>query len=169
MKKEILVFIALVVIGAIAALGASKLEDRNSPENISLAAWSTFDVYVEAARTHDLASLTTVSHQLSPACLDATREVECFALMDSVYSIASSLDKTGFKYVETDSKQIVMWTDGPGVAILYFTREGRNAPKVLGLQFCLEIEAGDPCVERETLKNDGDEDGWWDKTEELFY
>lgn len=160
---------AIVIIGAGLALGLGKFgQSNNDPEVVLAAAWQTFDAYVEAARTRNLESLTTLSHQLSPACLDASREEECFALMDSVYSIASSLDKTGFVHSEFDEKQIITWTDGPGVAVLYFTREEKAAPKILGLQFCLEIADGDPCVEPELLKTDSDGDGWWDKTQELI-
>lgn len=169
MKKEILVLIILVVTGVAVAFGTGYLGGNTSdPTTVSAAAWETFDAYIEAAKTHNLENLTALSHKLSPACLDSAREKECFALMDSVYSIASSLDKAGFVHMEFDAKQIVTWTDGPGVAILYFTRERGNPPKVLGLQFCLELAGGDPCVKGELLKTDTNQDGWWDKTEELI-
>ncbi|MGB3921773.1 MAG: hypothetical protein WBL19_00620 [Minisyncoccia bacterium] len=169
MKKEILTFGILVVIGLAVALGAGKLSrGSNDSEAVSAAAWETFGAYMEAARAHNLEGLRALSYKLSPACLDSAREEECFALMDSVYAIASSMNKADFVHMVFDEKQIITWTNGPGVAILYFTREKREAPKVLGLQFCLEIAEGDPCVEEELLKTDTNGNGWWDKTEELI-
>ncbi len=189
MKKEILVLIAIVAVGVILFLGAGASEKERgasrdlsstiksfslfgdnlkNSETASAVAWESFDAYMEAAKTHNLETLRGLSYKLSPACLDSAREEECFALMDSVYTIASSLDKSGFRHIEFDRKQIVMWTDGPGVAILYFTREGREKPKILGLQFCLELEEGDPCVKQELLKNDENGNGWWDRVEELI-
>lgn len=192
MKKEILILVAVLAVGVIFFLGngsfgksASSDEDSSfslaalppfslfgdslkNSEAAALAAWETFDAYIETARTHNLEGLMALSYKLSPTCLDSSREVECYALMDSVYTIASSLDKAGFKHIEFDKKQIVMWTDGPGVAILYFTREKREKPKILGLQFCLEIESGDPCMEQDLLKNDENGNGWWDRVEELI-
>lgn len=189
MKKEILVLIAIAAVGTILflSLGQSGGGDSSSsgpstaiksfslfgnnlksPEAASAAAWGSFEAYMEAAKTHNLENLKGLSYKLSPACLDSSRQDECFALMDSVYAIASSLDKSGFKHVEFDKNQIVMWTDGPGVAILFFTREGREKPKILGLQFCLELAEGDPCVKRELLKNDENSNGWWDRVEDLI-
>ena len=101
-------------------------------------AWATFQNYLEFARTHNLVGVKSLSHQISAACSDPAREKECFALMDSVYAIASEFKQSEFKYTEEDKRQIIMYTNGPVVAMLYFTKDASGTPKVLGMRFCFE-------------------------------
>lgn len=139
-------------------------------ESPSLEAWHVFEKYLEAARGHDLRTIRELSYQTSATCNDPGQEPECFALMDSVYSLANNLEFSDFKYHISDERQIILYTDGPVVSILYFTRDESSSPKVLGLQFCLEDETFEnECVETNSEKRDLDKNGWWDSVEALFY
>ena len=143
----------------------------NSTESPTHEAWQVFENYLEFARTHNLDGIKSLSHQISATCLDETKTEECFALMDNLYNIASTLRQSDFKYIEEDSRQIIMSTDGPVVAILFFTKDLAGTPKVLGLRFCIESEevGRDSCVETDPTKRDLDENGWWDNVESLFH
>lgn len=133
-------------------------------------AWKVFANYLEFARVHDLIGITKLSHQISTTCLDPSKKTECFALMDSVYAFANYFEPSQFKNVISDEHQIVMFTDGPTVAILYFTRDETKAIKVLGMRFCFEDETvQERCVEADSVKEDKNKNGWWDSVESLFY
>jgi len=136
---------------------------------ISEQAWTVFQNYLEYAKAHDLAGVISLSHQLSDICNDPERQIECFALMDNVYEVASPLEASEFKHIQSDDRQIIMSTDGPVVAILYFTIDTSGDPKVLGLGFCLEDETlNEKCVETDPDKRDKNSNGWWDAVEALF-
>lgn len=157
-------------------------------DNKSLAdeAWQVFQDFLARAQAHDLEGVRSLSHQISETCqsvltgTDPILEEECFALMDNVYNIASFLQREEFQYIESDKNQIVMYTDGPIVASLFFTRDSSGTPKVLGLRFCAEdaervideaqdeIEEAGPCVEVKSLRQDLNNNGWWDSVEEFF-
>ncbi|MBI2086666.1 MAG: hypothetical protein HYT69_00600 [Candidatus Zambryskibacteria bacterium] len=133
-------------------------------------AWTVFEKYLEFAKSHDLEGIKSLSHQISDTCNNPARETECFALMDSVYAIASPLKSSDFKHIVSDEHQIVMYTDGPTVAVLYFTRDKIGALKVLGLSLCFEDETSvGSCIKTDSIKQDRDSDGWWDSVEALFY
>jgi len=134
-------------------------------------AWTTLEAYLQFAKTHDLEGLRSLSHQVSDTCNDPTREEECFALMNSVYNIISSFKQSDFKNTQSDNRQLVMYTDGPQVAILFFTRGQDKNLKVLGMRFCQEDadSSGKKCVETDPAKRDLDNNGWWDNVESLFY
>lgn len=141
-----------------------------SPSNASNEAWTTLQNYLEFARTRNLPGIRSLSHQVSATCNDPSREKECFALMDSVYAFASQLKLSEFKHIQMDERQIIMFTDGPTVAILYFTKDIDGTSKVLGLRFCLEDETvQERCIETGSIRHDEDGDGWWDSVESLFY
>lgn len=136
---------------------------------LSAEAWAVFQNYLQFAKTHDLSGIRSLSHQISATCNDPAKEKECFALMDSVYSFASSYKLNDFNHIQADEHQIIMYTDGPTVAILYFTRNG-DAIKVLGMRFCFEDENTiGTCVKTDSIKNDSNGNGWWDSVESLFY
>jgi|SRR3989344_206616 len=133
-------------------------------------AWQVFEKYLEFARTHNLEGVKSLSHQISATCSDPLQTEECNALMDSVYAFAKNFRQSDFKYVQGDGRQIIMWTDGPVTAILFFTKDTSGLPKVLGLRFCITNESGlDSCIETDPAKRDLDGNGWWDKVESLFY
>ncbi|MFZ2484701.1 MAG: hypothetical protein WAX80_01300 [Minisyncoccia bacterium] len=132
--------------------------------------WTVFQNYLEFAKNHNLAGIKSLSHQISPTCTDPAREVECFALMDNVYTLGSYFPQSDFKHVLEDERQVVMYTDGPAVAILYFTKDSGGTPKVLGMRFCFEDETSrGTCVETDPSKLDLDQNGWWDSVESMFY
>ena len=136
---------------------------------LSAEAWTIFQNYLNFAKNHDLASIRSLSHQISPTCNDTSKEKDCFALMDSVYSFANSYKLSDFNHIQSDGRQIVMYTDGPTVAILYFTRNADDI-KVLGMRFCFEDEATvGTCVKTDSIKHDLNGNGWWDSVELLFY
>ena len=188
--KEIL--IPLLAIGVVFLLGYKDFGWENSFESTELAsiitsldisdlsrpwlgepkheAWQVFQNYLEFARTHDLIGIESLSHQISATCFDPSREKECLALMDNVYAIGSSLKASDFTNVQEDKRQIIMFTDGPVVTTLYFTRKENGTLKVLGMRFCFEDETvSDSCVETNPVKRDQDNNGWWDSVESLFY
>ena len=194
-KKQITVLVALLATGIIFFISTQNFEIKRPTANngssipslssfptlslkiprlddiaVATEAWIIFQNYLEFARTHNFAVFTSLSHQISPACFDPSREKECFALMDSVYSFSSYLEKSNFKYIQADERQIIMYTDAPTVAILYFTKDDTGTIKVLGLRFCFEDESTlGTCVKTDSIKGDEDGDGWWDSVESLFY
>ena len=90
--------------------------------------------------------------------------------MDNVYNVASGLKLEDFKHIQSDNRQIIIFTDGPVVTTIYFTRDNIKNPKILGISLCLEDEENkDKCVETDSIKQDEDGDGWWDIIEERFY
>ncbi|MDO8569272.1 MAG: hypothetical protein Q7R89_00565 [bacterium] len=180
MNKPVGVLIPLLAISIVFFLGYKGFGWENSFKTVfnlplpwqdesKREAWTTFQNYLEFARTHNLSGIRSLSYQISATCSDSSKEKECFALMDSVYAIASPFKLSEFKYIQSDERQIIMYTDGPTVAILYFTRI-ENTTKVLGMRFCLEDETTmGTCVETDTIKNDSNNNGWWDNVESLFY
>lgn len=194
MKKKIIIIVSLLAVLLVLVMSSNSLNQDSSSsadksffslpsfsflkpkainqDNAQAAneAWATLQGYMTFAKNHDLAGLRTLSHQISPECNDPAKEKECFDLMDSASSIASELNPADFKHIERDGKQIVMYTDPPGVWIIYFTRDEQMKLRVLGLQFCIQqADSKSPCVDPTTLKTDTDADGWWDTTEALFY
>ena len=75
---------------------------------LSVESWTTFEKYLEFAKTHDLNGIRNLSHQISDTCNDPLREKECFALMDSVYSFASLFKQNDFNqlYEECNTAKI---------------------------------------------------------------
>lgn len=136
---------------------------------VSTEAWKTFGDYLEYARTGNIEGVKSLSHQVSSVCSDPTRENECLSAMENVYAIASEFEAADFKNVMFDDKQILLYTDGPERIILYFTRTNTGAPRVLGIQFCLEFEGAHKCVETDPSLRDTDGNDWWDRVEALFY
>lgn len=133
-------------------------------------AWSTFENYLAYAKNHDLTGIKSLSHQISPACADPSRQSECFALMDSVYAFTYTFEENMFSHSESDEWQIILYTDGPARSFLYFTRTETGEPKVLGLRFCTdEASIGFDCTSINANRADSDNDGWWDSVESLFY
>ncbi|OHB10023.1 MAG: hypothetical protein A3G05_01890 [Candidatus Zambryskibacteria bacterium RIFCSPLOWO2_12_FULL_45_14] len=140
------------------------------PDALSREAWTTFQNYLEFAKAHDLSGLRSISYQISPTCNDPAKEAECFALMDNVYNIASYFKLSDFRHIQADERQIIMYTDGPVVVMLFFTRDLGGALKVLSMRICLEDETSiEKCVETDPDKRDLNGNGWWDNVESLFY
>ena len=185
MNRQNGILIILLAIGVVLVLGyrgfgwENNFKDKEivrvidsfvTTETPSSEAWRVFENYLAFARAHNLAGVKSLSHQTSVACSNPTKGEECFALMDNVYEIASPFKQSDFKHVQADERQIIMFTDGPVVAILYFTKDSGGVPKVLGLRFCLEDETGPgSCVETDPSQRDLDNNGWWDSVESLFY
>ena len=181
-------FIAVVCgLGTIVAFHASDVSSLSLPtlsENLSsfrinittpdpllARALSVWTRYLEYAHDHDLPGITRLSHKLSATCLDPAREIECFALMDSVYAFASYIDTSRFRHSESDKHQIVIWTDylDHAKAILYFTRERETLePRVLSLRFCIEGDTEPEGCDPKTIRDDLDQDGYWDVVQTFF-
>lgn len=185
MKKQKSVAIALVAIITVFVLGYQgfgwekfvKSEaiiklgiSFSANDKIKLESWNVFQKYIKLAKAHDIEGLRALSHQISDTCNDNSKRAECNNLMDNVYTLSSSFELSDFKHIETDDKQIVLYTDGPTVVTLFFTREDRRNIKVLGMRFCFEDpETKRPCVDAGALRLDSDGNGWWDEVESLFY
>jgi len=181
MKKQLGVLIPLLAVSVVVFLGYKGFGWENSfqtvfgsslpwQEESKREAWTTFQNYLEFARTHNLSGIRSLSHQISATCSDLSREAECFALMDSVYAFTSTFKLNDFKHIQSDERQVIMFTDGPTVVILYFTKDESGSLKVLGMRFCLEDESvPNICVETDPAKRDQDGNGWWDDVESLFY
>ncbi len=132
--------------------------------------WKTFEKYLEFAKNHDLAGIRSVSHQISPTCNDPAREVECVALMDSVYAFMYMFTEDEFKNIEEDDKQAILYTDGPDRKFLYFTKDSSGAAKLLSLRICTDDTSTNyDCVAANANKLDVNSNGWWDSLESLFY
>jgi len=187
MGKETPVLIPLLAITIVFLLGYGGFGWKNDLENKEVAsiieffttystvsdplkseAWQIFENYLEFAHAHNIEGIRSLSHQMSTTCQDPSKQTECFALMDSVYSFGIIFQAGDFKHVQVDERQIIMSTDGPGVAVLYFTRDQNGTPKVLGMRLCTEDVPGE-CVESDPSKRDLDGNGWWDEVESLFY
>jgi hypothetical protein len=143
---------------------------------VGMEAWSVWQRYLSATNSHDLETVRSFSHQLSPTCADPDKKTECDELMDSAYFFGSGFKQADFTNVVYDDKQIILSTnyltiegvDDPTKIVIYFTRTN-TGPKVLGMRFCFgeESEEGQ-CVQTDREKRDQDRDGWWDDVEELF-
>jgi hypothetical protein len=143
-----------------------------TPDSIEVVTWKVFQNYLEFAKNHDLEGVKSLSYQMSATCLDPAKEKECFALMDSVYNIASGFKSEEFPNIEYDERQIIMFSDVEDQmqAVLYFTRTEDGTPKILGLRFCaVEESTPNKCVETDPQLRDRDNNGWWDSVESLFY
>ena len=186
MKKQNSILIPLLAIGVVCVVGyqgfnwddsfvAKEFKSISNPSPtaplpVTLEAWQVFENYLEFARTHNLVGVRSLSHQVSDTCNDPLKEQECFVLMDTVYTIGDYFKQEDFKHVLADERQIVMFTDPPAVAILYFTRENPPEIKVLGMRFCFEDETSpDKCFDADRVRLDLDDNGWWDNVESLFY
>jgi len=133
-------------------------------------AWAVFQDYRNFAKNHDLVGMRNLSHQISATCNDPAKEKECFSLMDSVYSISSTFEFNQFKHIIQDKRQIIMYTDRPTVAILYFTRSESERPKLLAISICFEDDSSiGSCINPENVKRDQNGNGWWDSVESFFY
>lgn len=149
-------------------------------------AWDTFERYMKAAKAHDLETLKTLSHQISPACADPAKRTECNALMDSAYAYAEPLKEEQFKTIWADSKQIILLGNytiegeetSPGAGmfrpVLYFTRSG-DAIKLLAMNpsdGAIIVDEDMTFAEKKArlleLVKDSDEDGIADKKEECI-
>lgn len=110
--------------------------------------WQVLEQYLVAAKAHDIAAVENLSYQLSDSCKKIAEsedaKKDCEARMDTVYNFGSQLQKTDFKYIWSDSKQIVLATDwlesdeGDLAArirsTIYFTRGEDGSLKVLSFK-----------------------------------
>ncbi|MDP2650969.1 MAG: hypothetical protein Q8O98_00075 [bacterium] len=178
-KRIIVVATSLIVVGLFLGTSlfgnVSILSDLiTKPETREVAqekAWSSFERYITFSKAHDIEGVKSLSHQVSPACADVAREEECITLMESVAFFTGSIREEDITHVESDRKQIVMWTDyiDGNRTILYFTRESGGEPKVLGIRFCGEGESSQPeCLDDGNIRDDTNNNGWWDVVEALF-
>ncbi len=151
-----------------------------SDPQIAKDAYSTFERYINYARSHDLVGLETVSYKISATCSDPTQEQKCFELMDNVAKVGALVKESDFKNVFSDDKQIVIFTDfrtlsepplnnEPVRFVLFFVRDENKQPKVLGLKLC-HPDVGTPsnCVETNLFRSDKNNNGWWDEVEAFF-
>ena len=181
MKKNINTLIILIAIGTVTLLGYrgfawdNILRDFNTKQNVAAdsietRAWNVFKNYVNFAKAHDLEDLRTIAYQISPTCNDPAKVAECNSLMDNVYNIAGQMTQDILTHSLYDDHQIVLYTDGPLVTIVYFTRDDQDNIKVLGMRFCLENKkTASTCVDPAKFRLDADGNGWWDNVESLFY
>lgn len=150
-------------------LSSPVLAIPSTESSLATQAWTVFQNYLQFAKNHNLSGIRGLSHQISTTCNDTTKEKECFVLMDNVYSLASPLKLSDFNHIQSDEHQIIMYTDGPTVVMLYFVKESGSI-KVLGMRFCFEDEKTvGTCVNTSSIKNDSNGNGWWDSVESLFY
>lgn len=141
--------------------------NNNAP---SSAEWNTFEKYLAFAQSRDLEGLKSLSHQISPSCSDPSQREQCNKLMDSVSNLKNIFIESDFKNSVSDSKQTILYTDGPNRAFLYFTKTESGEIKVLGMRLCIDNGPDDlTCVDKNATQTDSDLDGWWNSTEALFY
>ncbi|HEY4528548.1 MAG TPA: hypothetical protein VJJ48_01840 [Candidatus Paceibacterota bacterium] len=113
-------------------------------------AWASFQGYLGAARDHDLEALSKFSYRLSPACQDQSRRQECEGLMSGIYDVAKDFKREDFKYVETNERGVILYTDYMGeeenalrVILSFGKKEG--GLKLAGVKFCFSKEADQQC------------------------
>lgn len=195
MKREsIAVGVALVVIFGFLLLSSPEklgLASLHSPFSFSIepvaslansfttiSAWSVFQDYLAAAHQHDLVTIKRLSYQLSETCTNPQTLEACNALMDGVYSIASSFRQSDFTQVAFDDRQIVMATDYLGASesvegqktALFFIKGEQGEPRILSIKFCFGKEDSiEPCVNFDPNTRDQDGNGWWDEVESYFH
>lgn len=141
------------------------------------AAWSAFQDYLKFAKAHDLEGVRSLSYQVSETCSNPEKTTDCYALMDSVYWIASEFKLADFTNVFADDKQIILTTDymttsgdtDPTKVVIYFVKSEAGEPKVLGIRFCYGTEnTENSCVITDPETRDANKNGWWDDVEALF-
>ena len=137
--------------------------------SVAKQAWTTWENYIKFAKAHNLAGVRSLAYQMSDTCNDPTKEKECFELMDSVVGFSTFFNKELFTHSAYDDKQIVLWTDGPNIATLYFTRDENGNPKVLALRICQEGPSAKKCIETDPALRDTNNNGWWDTVETSFH
>lgn len=135
-KKLILLFVGLIVLGAVSGFVWKKNQNARlasrtlTSEEISTIliasstrattdeqlaqsheAWNAFTSYLEAAKNHDLTSLKALSYQLSSTCTNPESKTQCEGLMDTVAEVGSLFKESDFTHVLSDEKQIILATD----------------------------------------------------------
>jgi hypothetical protein len=140
-------------------------------------AWATFQDYLKYAKTNDLEGVESLSYQVSETCQNPETREECNSLMNGVYLIAKDFKLENFTSTSYDDKQIIMSTDymvieegiDPVKVALYFIKNEKGSPQILGIRFCYGNESEDKrCVNTNPESRDSDKDGWWDDIEVLM-
>lgn len=132
-------------------------------------AWGVFDRYVELAKKRDLDGVRNLSYKLSSACNDPTQREQCNVMMNSAVIFGESLNKSDFKNVYYDSKQVLLETNtgGDGTRLgLAFARVSGSL-KVLGAKWCAPSSPNqeDSCLNANLSSRDMNNNGWWDDLE----
>lgn len=158
---------------------------KNPVNSVAHQAWLVLQDYLEAAKNHDIVGIKNLSHQLSSSCQDITSEEnknKCFDLMDNVYQIGITLKESDYINVWSDSKQIILFTDSTktedentlasSVALLYFTVDSKDNPKILGMNPYKEVFVKKGSLSKAEVENnlklllkDTDKDGVGDQDE----
>lgn len=141
----IIILLAVVLLGGFFLVRRSHTDEADS-RNLSEAelktlAWDTFTSYQNAAKSHDLGTLTSLSYQLSDTCKNKASTTECYQKMDFVASSTQYYKESDFTTMWYDDKQIVLLSDwheeqtdlvfGDARKDLFFTRDALGNPKVL--------------------------------------
>jgi hypothetical protein len=123
--------------------GTSTFETLNDNRNSTTKdrAWSVFEGYLNASKSHDVKKLNDFAYRLSDVCLNKSEQDTCYTRMDQVYSNGSEFKKEDFIHLAYDGRQIILSTDwkleetdlalGETRSVIYFTRDINGDPKVL--------------------------------------
>lgn len=109
--------------------------------------WNTVLDYKEAAKKHDLDTISALAYKVSQTCteakVDSSKEANCFAKLDSAFEILDSLSKEQFSKVLSDNKQAILISDVritenevqkvATQTYFYFILDNSGSPKVLGI------------------------------------
>lgn len=105
--------------------------------------WMTFEEYLSKAHAHDIEGVKALSYKQSATCAKKETEKQCFTLMDGVYSFGKDFQKTDYKNIWSDDKQVILFTNpryddgekqyGLIKGYLYFTREKDGSVKLLAM------------------------------------
>ena len=104
-KKNIAIFIILIV----AIIGGYYVYSNYI--SAKGRAWNALQDYLNAARSHDLERLATLSHQLSEACKEPVATDDCNTRMDTVYNFGSPFKRENFVHTWSDPHQIILASD----------------------------------------------------------
>ena len=74
-------------------------------------AWKVLEQYLSFAKDKNVEGVKSLSYQISAECKSAPKSDGCLNKISTVYFFGKELKKEDFKYVWSDSKQIILATD----------------------------------------------------------
>ncbi len=149
-------------------------------------AWATFEKYTDYARKHDIEGVKSLAHKFTGTCSKASESAEmqkkCFDILDSVYKMGTTMQKSSYKNTLSDSKQIILSSEiketdtGDNIELsknlIYFTIGSNGTAKILGVENDRTISVKKYGLSQDELakslrenKLDSDSDGLEDKME----
>lgn len=83
----------------------------NATVSVKESAWKVLEQYLAYAKDQNVNGIKSLSYQISPECNTDPKGKACLDKISTVYFFGQELKKADFKYVWSDSKQIILTTD----------------------------------------------------------